>query len=330
VSSADTSPRRGTAFVTGAAGFIGSHLVQRLLLGGWKVRGLDNFSSGRADHLRGVAGSAELDLVEGSVLDECLVGRLTAGADRVFHLAGKLGPTFVEQHPEQTALETVWGARSVLAAAAEHRTPVFFASTSEIYGDSPLQPLVESADLIVAPPANPRSSYALGKAMAELLFNQHAASGRGPVVIGRLFNTVGPRQSGAYGQVLPRFVHHARANEPLTVHGTGAQTRSFTDVNDAVHAIDALLVPRAYGHTVNIGSSAEISISDLSRLVLKLTGSSSAVRHVPYESAHGRDARDIRRRVPDTTKLYELARCVCATPLEATIRAIFEHDARHS
>jgi UDP-glucose 4-epimerase len=316
-----------TALVTGAAGFIGSHLIEYLIATGWRVRGLDDFSTGRPEHLRRVASSPDFDLVEASVLDEQVLRAAAAGVTHVFHLASRVGATYVEQHPEETVLDTIQGTRTILAVAGEARVPVFFASTSEIYGDSDAQPLSEDADIIIPPPANPRSSYAFGKGVGEVLVNAYLRRERGPAVIGRLFNTIGPRQSGRYGQVVPRFIGWALANQPLIVHGTGDQTRSFTSVTDSVRAITATLTsPDALGHTINIGGSEEISIIDLAHLVMKLTRSSSTLQHEPYDSVHGAGARDIRRRVPDTVRLRTLARYECTTPLETVLHMILEHE----
>lgn len=319
---------RNTALVTGAAGFIGSHLVEYLLAEGWRVRGLDDFSAGTRENLRQALASPDFDLVEGSVLDERLTRTVASGATHVFHLAGRVGAQYVQQNPERTAQESVEATRSILAAVRAGGVPLFFASTSEVYGDSAAQPLSEDADLIVAPPANPRSSYALGKAVGELLVNEHTRRKRGPAVVGRLFNTIGVRQTGRYGLVVPRFLEWARSGLPLIVHGDGTQTRSFTSVGDAVRAIVATLTtPAADGQTINIGSTRETSIADLARMVVRLTGSSSEIRHEPYAHAHGSGARDIRRRVPNTARLRKLTGYECTTPLEETLGRIVASEA---
>ncbi|WP_024806310.1 NAD(P)-dependent oxidoreductase [Nocardia sp. BMG51109] len=323
------SGSRTTALVTGAAGFIGSHLVEYLLAAGWRVRGLDDFSSGTVENLRGPLLSRDFAFTEGSVLDERLVRSAAAGATHVFHLAGRVGALYVEQHPERTIREVVQATRTMLAVVDEIRAPLFFASTSEIYGDSGVQPLAEEADIIIAPPTNPRSSYAFGKGTGELLVNDYARRTGAPVVIGRLFNTIGVRQSGRYGSVVPRFVGWAQRDRPIVVYGDGRQTRSFTFVGDAVRAIAAgLTTSSAYGHTINIGSDQETSIGDLARLVIRLTGSSSTVRHESYDRVHGRGTRDIARRVPDTTRLRQLVGCRCATPLATAIGTIIESPSR--
>jgi UDP-glucose 4-epimerase len=320
--------QRNTALVTGAAGFIGSYLIEHLLALGWRVRGLDDFSTGKPENLAAVAYSSDFDLVEGSILDEAVTRAVTSGVTHVFHLAGRVGATYVEQHPEQTVLDSMGGIRNVLSAVRDLRVPLFFASTSEIYGNSDVQPLSEYADITIFPPANPRSSYALGKAVGELLVGSYIRTGQGQAIIGRLFNTIGPRQSGRYGHVLPRFIEWALAGEPLVVYGDGEQTRSFTAVEDAVRAIAAILCkPEAFGKTINIGSSGETSIVDLARLVVRVTGSTSAICHQPYEWGHGVGAQDVRRRVPDTTILRELTGFECKTPLETCIRTILSYRA---
>ncbi|MFI9503349.1 NAD-dependent epimerase/dehydratase family protein [Nocardia sp. NPDC052566] len=314
-----------TALVTGAAGFIGSHLVDYLLAAGWRVRGIDDLSAGTMENLREPLRSPDFEFTEGSVSDERGTAAVAAGATHIFHLAGRVGAMYVERNPEQTVLEAIRATRTVLAVAGATRVPLFFASTSEIYGDSAVQPLAEDADIIIAPPANPRSAYAFAKGVGELLVNEYARRTEGPVVLGRLFNTIGPRQSGQYGLVVPRFIGWARDNQPITIHGDGRQTRSFSAVGDVVRAIVATLTTSAaHGQTINIGSDQETSIGDLAATVIRVTGSSSVVRYEPYDSVHGHGARDIRRRVPDTSRLRELIGRDCATPLESVIRSIVE------
>jgi UDP-glucose 4-epimerase len=324
VSSVDGSgSRRRSALVTGAAGFIGSHLVDHLLALGWRIRGLDDLSTGRHTNLRAAQSSPHFELVEGSVLDDRLVHRLASDATRIFHLAGRVGPTHVEQYPEETVLETIRATCNLLDAVRGRSVPVFVASSSEIYGDSAVQPLREDADLHVAPPSHPRSSYALGRGVSELLVNTHVRNGHGPAVVGRMFNTIGLRQSPDYGYVVPRFLRWARTDQPIAVHGTGEQTRSFTAVADVVRAVVELVDrPAAYGRTVNIGSRDEVTINHLARLVIELTGSASTIRHVPYEEEHGAGARDIRRRLPDTGTLRALLSRELSTPLEVMIRGM--------
>ncbi|MBP2471918.1 UDP-glucose 4-epimerase [Crossiella equi] len=320
-----TATASPTALVTGAAGFIGSHLVEHLLGLGWRVRGLDDFSAGTVDNLRTALAHPDFELTEGSVTDERLTRRTAAGTTHVFHLAGRVGAFYVERNPERVVEESVRATRSVLGVCADARLPLFFASTSEIYGNSARQPLREDADVVIAPPANPRSSYAFAKGVGELLVNAHVRAGRGPAVVGRLFNTIGVRQAGQYGLVVPRFLDWALAGQPLVVHGDGTQTRSFTHVGDVVRAITATLtVPAAHGHTINIGSDRETTIADLAQLVLRLTGSDSVVQHEPYAQAHGEGARDILRRLPSTEQLRTLTGLACTTPVEAAVQSMVE------
>lgn len=312
--------RRSTVLVTGAAGFIGSHLVERLITDGHRVVGLDDLSTGRPDNLLAASEDSRFDLVQGSVLDRALMMSLTRGTTTVFHLASHVGAAYVERHPEDTLVNAVNGAQAVLSAVAERRIPLFFASSSEVYGNSAVLPLVETADLVVGPPATPRASYALAKGSVELLVAGYVHSG-GMAVIGRLFNTIGPRQSPAYGSVVPVFLDRALAGLPLVVEGDGEQTRCFTAVGDVVTAVCALMSgDAANGATVNIGSTEETTIAELARLVLALTGSPSPVRHTPYVAAHGPGTRDVRRRVPDTAQLRRLTGSGCETPLEHTLR----------
>ena len=296
-----------TYLVTGGAGFIGSHLTQALLDRGDSVIVLDNLSTGARANLDPVADHPEFRFVHGSVLDGLAVDELTAQADVVVHLAAAVGVKLVVEQPLRSLTTNIRGSEIVIEAAHRYRRTVMVASTSEIYGRNANGPLREDADRILGSPSVARWSYSTAKAVEEILANAyHRERGLGTVVV-RLFNTTGPRQSGAYGMVVPRLIGQAVRNEPLTVYGTGRQTRCFLHVADAVDAILRLLAdPAALGGTYNVGSGEEISILELAQAVIERSGSTSEIELTPYESAYGLGFEDMERRVPDTTRLRQL------------------------
>jgi len=313
------------ALITGGAGFIGSHLAELLVERGWHVVVLDDLSTGAEQNLRSLVGVPGFDVVQGSVLDETTVTRAARHATRIFHLASLVGVSLVTERPGETIQTAIRGTHLVLRAASQRRTPTFVASTSEVYGRSPQQPLHEDQPLVIAAASSLRSGYALSKAATEVMAVSCCRDQGLPVVVGRLFNTIGPRQRSSYGMVVPTFVGSAFANEPLTVHGDGTQSRCFTYVGDAVRAIAALMeTPEATGRVVNIGSSHESSVVDLARLIIELTGSRSEVSFVPYESVHGPGTSDVGRRVPDTTRLHALTGLRCATQLRESVAHVIE------
>lgn len=296
-----------TYLVTGGAGFIGSHLTQALLDRGDSVIALDNLSTGTRANLEPVASHPGFRFVHGSVLDGLAVDELTAQADVVVHLAAAVGVKLVVEQPLRSLTTNIRGSEIVIEAAHRYRRTVMVASTSEIYGRNAHGPLHEDADRILGSPAVARWSYSTAKAVEEILANAyHRERGLGTVVV-RLFNTTGPRQSGAYGMVVPRLIGQAVRNEPLTVYGSGRQTRCFLHVADAVDAILRLLAdPAALGGTYNVGSGEEISILELAQAVIERTGSESEIELISYERAYGPGFEDMDRRVPDTTRLRQL------------------------
>ncbi len=304
---AQDSGAGSTYLVTGGAGFIGSHLTQALLDRGDSVIVLDNLSTGTRANLESVAEHPGLRFVHGSVLDGLVVDELTAQADVVVHLAAAVGVKLVVEQPLRSLTTNIRGCEIVIEAAHRYRRTVMVASTSEIYGRNARGPLREDADRILGSPAVARWSYSTAKAVEEILANAyHRERGLGTIVV-RLFNTTGPRQRGAYGMVVPRLIGQAVRNEPLTVYGTGRQTRCFLHVADTVDAILRLLAdPAALGGTYNVGSDEEISILGLAQTIIERTGSASEIELVPYERAYGPGFEDMDRRVPDTTKLREL------------------------
>ncbi|MHC4402953.1 MAG: NAD-dependent epimerase/dehydratase family protein [Planctomycetota bacterium] len=310
--------------ITGGAGFIGSHLAEKLLGQGDDVTVLDDFSSGSYENLCELPDKARLCIVEGDVRDAC-VDEMVKECDTVFHLAALVGVEQVVQYPRRTVSVTVEGGANVLAACVRHRRPLLVTSTSEVYGDNPTQPLREDFDLRIGPPTTPRWSYAAAKLLEEqMVLSEGRASGL-PAVVVRLFNTVGPRQTGRYGMVLPRFVQAALDEGTLPVYGDGRQTRTFCDVRDVVSALSLVIgYERAWGKVVNVGSDSELSIIQLSKLVLNVIGGGGRAKFAEPGPLRG-GFREIRRRVPDTTALHELIGDWRVYPLNKTIQAIAKH-----
>jgi UDP-glucose 4-epimerase len=290
--------------ITGGAGFIGSHLAERLLRSGGTVTSLDDLSTGRASNVEKLSDEPGFRLVEGSVEDEALVERLVAEADRVYHLASAVGVKLVVDEPVRTIRTTIHGTEVVLEAAHRHNRPVLITSSSEVYGKGTRVPFSEDDDVVMGATRFSRWCYAYSKGVDEFLGLAYHRQYGLPVTIVRLFNTVGPRQVGMYGMVLPRFVSAALKGEPLQVHGDGRQTRCFCHVSDVVGAMTQLVrSPQGVGEVFNLGGDEEVSINDLARRVIDLSGSRSAIEHVPYEQAFGRSFDDLPRRVPKLDKI---------------------------
>jgi UDP-glucose 4-epimerase len=309
--------------VTGGAGFIGSHLVERLLARGDEVLVLDDLSTGRASNLGHLRHDPRLQFVAGSVLDEALVERLVARVEGVFHLAARVGVQLVLEQPSATLEVNVLGTRHVLAAAARHGARVLFASSSEVYGKNERPPFAEDEPLLLGATSEPRWSYACSKAMGEWLALARARESGLPVVIVRFFNVVGARQRPDFGMVLPRFVAAARAGRALEVYGDGAQTRCFLAVEDALERVLALWdEPRAVGQVVNVGSSAEVAIEALAERVRALAGVDVPLVHMPYREAYGMAMSDFRRRVPDLAKLEGLIGRRAERELDGLVREL--------
>jgi len=287
-------------FVTGAAGFIGSHLIGRLLAEGHEVIGLDDFSTGREQNLAPVAGQPGFTLVRGTILDQPLVDQLTAGADWVFHLAAAVGAFVIRDKTLDSMRTNIHGTENVVAAASHHGARLLVASTSEIYGKNTTIGLREDDDRIIGSPLKSRWSYAEAKAIDESLVTAYVQERGLKAVIVRLFNTVGPRQTGRYGMVIPRFVRQALTGEPLTVYGSGEQIRCFCHVLDVVPALIGLVQSdAAAGRAVNLGSSEQVSIEELAHKVIAATGSASGIERTSYLEAYGSGYEDMQRRVPN-------------------------------
>ena len=307
--------------VTGGAGFIGSHLVERLLREGRRVVVIDDLSTGSRDNLRGFATNPNLRLIEAKISSCAELPRLVADMESVYHLAAAVGVELVVKSAIHVIETNLHETEVLLEAAAPAGTPVLLASTSEVYGKSQKTEFSEEDDLLIGPPQQSRWSYACSKLMDEFLALAFAKERGLPVTIVRLFNTVGPRQTGRYGMVLPRFIAAAKAGVPLKVYGDGQQSRCFCYVLDTVEALVRLQNnPAARGEIFNIGGGEEISILDLARLVLETLGAKSAIELVPYSQAYAPGFDDMRRRKPRTEKLARVAGFRPQTSLREIIR----------
>ncbi len=293
--------------VTGGAGFIGSHLSEKLVTEGHEVTVLDNFSTGSRDNLRSLFNNRQLNIIEGSILDSSLLKKVVNENDYIFHLAAAVGVFNIVNNPLSSLLTNIRGTENVLENALQRNTPVFLASSSEVYGKNTSDSLSESDDRILGSPVTLRWSYSEAKAIDESLAYAYFIEKRMETRIVRFFNTVGPRQLGAYGMVVPRFVRAALNNEPLTIYGTGDQTRCFGHVYDAVDAVLKIAFSRdAIGKVINIGNDYEISINSLAEKIISETNSKSAIVHVPYEKAYGSGFEDMERRVPNIELINRL------------------------
>ena len=291
--------------VTGGAGFIGSHLVEKLIARGDQVVILDNFSTGTPKNLEVLAGKATF--CEGNILDRVIIEKLVAESDYVVHLAAALGVLNIVNKPLESLRTNLQGSEVVLEACDKYRKPVLIASTSEIYGKNDKVPLNEEDDRIIGHPLKSRWSYSEAKAVDESLAYFYFLENKLPMRIVRFFNTVGPRQVGHYGMVVPRFVSAALKNEPLSVYGSGDQIRCFCHVDDAVRAL--LLVmdsEKAVGEVFNVGNNQQITIMELAKKVIELTGASSNIEKIAYEKAYPEGFEDMQRRVPDISKIKKV------------------------
>ena len=293
------------ALITGGAGFIGSHLSEALLAGGHEVLILDNLSTGSIDNIAHLKGRPGFEYFVDTVQNEPLLAELIDRSDVVFHLAAAVGVKLIVEQPVHTIETNVHGTEVVLKHANKKKKLVLIASTSEVYGKSTDFPFREDADLVMGPTPKHRWAYACSKAIDEFLALAYWKERKLPVIIVRFFNTVGPRQTGQYGMVIPNFVRQALAGEPITVFGDGNQSRSFTHVTDVVDALLKLVAePAAIGQVFNIGNTEEISIKALAERVKALCGSASAIKLVPYDEAYESGFEDMPRRVPDLRKVH--------------------------
>jgi UDP-glucose 4-epimerase len=293
--------------VTGGAGFIGAHLCERLIKDGHTVIAIDNFSTGQASNLKGLVDSAKFTLVEGSILDLETLNPLISDSDYVFHLAAAVGVFNIVKNPLASLLTNIRGTENVLESAYESNTPVFLTSSSEVYGKNISDSLKESDDRILGSPVTLRWSYSEAKAIDESLAYAYFVEKQLETRIVRFFNTVGPRQLGAYGMVVPRFVKSALNDEPITIYGDGNQTRCFAHVYDVIDAVIATsFAENTIGKVINIGNNFEVSINDLAKKIIDQTGSKSKIVYVPYEEAYGDGFEDMERRVPNIDLIKQL------------------------
>jgi len=291
-------------FITGGAGFIGSHLADRLIADGAEVLILDNLSTGSIENVDHLIDNPRFNHRIGSVEDAPLVSELVDRCDVTVHLAAAVGVRLIVNEPVRTIETNVHGTEVVLRAVERKKKPIVIASTSEVYGKSTKLPFNEADDLVLGPTRNSRWAYACSKALDEWLALAYYREKGVPVVIARFFNTVGPRQTGRYGMVVPTFVIQALLGEPITVFGDGEQSRCFGHVSDAVEAVIRLIdVPEAIGEAFNIGTDQEVTMNDLAERVRRAAGSDSPIVHVPYDEAYAEGFEDMRRRVPDLAKL---------------------------
>jgi UDP-glucose 4-epimerase len=319
------------ALITGGAGFIGSHLAETLVLQGHQVTVLDDLSTGRLENIAHLASAPGFRCIVDTVTSEAAVEPLVEQADVVFHLAAAVGVKLVVEQPIHTIHTNINGTATVLQAANRFNRRVLIASTSEVYGKGHALPFREAADLVLGPPDRIRWGYATSKLMDEFLAMAYAREHDLRVSVVRLFNTVGPRQSSRYGMVLPNFVKWALAGQPITIHGDGSQTRSFTWVGDVVWAMTALIdEPRAAGQVFNVGNGAEISIRDLALRVRELTGSSSELIYTPYETAFDSSFEDMPRRVPDLSKIRRLLGYEPRVQLNGIIESVIRYWGGHA
>ena len=312
--------------ITGGAGFIGSHLADRLLARGDEVLAVDDLSTGRAKNIAHLNGHDRFRFQRGTILDAPLVHRLVEETDVIVHLAAAVGVKLIVEHPLDSLVTNIRGTEIVLSAAAEHDRKVMVTSTSEIYGKN-TGLLSEDADRILGSPLKARWSYSTAKAVDEILANAYWRDRATPTIIARMFNTVGPRQTGQYGMVVPRFVSQALAGEDVTVYGDGSQRRCFCHVLDTVQALLGLLDhPRAVGGVFNVGSANEVTINALAELVIAMSGSGSRVVRIPYDEAYEEGFEDMQRRVPDTSRIYDLIGWEARRSLEDIIDDVLAHQ----
>jgi nucleoside-diphosphate-sugar epimerase len=312
--------------ITGGAGFVGSHLAETLLARGDEVCALDNLSTGSIDNIAHLKSHPKFSYTIDTVTNEPILAELVDRSDVVVHLAAAVGVKLIVEAPVHTIETNVHGTEVVLKLANKKKKLVLIASTSEVYGKSADVPFREDADLVLGPSHKHRWAYACSKLIDEFLALAYWKERKLPVIIVRLFNTVGPRQTGQYGMVIPNFVRQALAGQPITVFGDGQQSRSFTYVGDVVRAVVALIdEPRAIGHVFNIGNGFEITIGDLAERIRTLTGSRSEIVKIPYDQAYEAGFEDMPRRVPDISKIKALVGYAPTVELDEILTRVIEH-----
>lgn len=313
------------ALITGGAGFVGSHLAESLLERGGEVFVIDNLSTGSIENIEHMKDNPRFHYTIETIMNEPVTAELVDRADIIFHLAAAVGVKLIVESPVNTIETNVHGTENILKLANKKKKKVLVASTSEVYGKSEQLPFQEGADLVMGPTTKGRWSYACSKAIDEFLALAYYKEKRLPVLIVRLFNTVGPKQTGQYGMVIPNFVKQALAGRPITVFGDGSQSRCFTDVADVVRALIELANHAdAVGEVFNIGSGQEVTMLELAQMVKELTGSRSEIIFVPYEKAYEKGFEDMQRRVPDVTKVEKLIGYKPTFTLQQTLERVID------
>jgi nucleoside-diphosphate-sugar epimerase len=318
-----------TVLITGGSGFIGTHLAEALIAAGHRVLAIDNFSTSRPDNVAQLRKHPLFQLARADVRDPVVLDRLASEADVIVHLAAAVGVKLIVERPVHTIETNVGGTEAVLKAAVRYGCRVLIASTSEVYGKGAKFPFSEEDDVLLGPSSKSRWAYAASKLVDEFLGFAYQRELGLPVVVVRLFNTVGPRQTGRYGMVIPRFVRQALRNQPITVYGDGEQARCFCDVRDVVRALMELMQHTdAPGRVFNIGGTEEISMRQLAERIKTMCGSTSDIELVPYAEAYSPGFEDMRRRVPDVSRLKKLVGWEQKLTLEDTLRSVIEEDRR--
>lgn len=314
------------SLITGGAGFIGSHLAEALIAGGQEVFVIDNLWTGELKNISSIQQHERFHLVVDTILNESVMNELVFKVDHIYHLAAAVGVKTIMDHPVETLDTNVKGTEVVLRLANRFKKKVFIASTSEVYGKHVEHTLSEDDNRVMGSVKKRRWAYACSKTLDEFLALAYFDEKKLPVVVGRLFNTVGPRQTGQYGMVLPTFVQSALLGKPITVFGDGNQTRSFTHVLDVVQAVTRLMEePAAEGEVFNVGNDHEVSILDLARVVKEMTGSDSEIELIPYEKAYGPGFEDMERRCPNLDKIRRVIGFEPKYDLEAIVRSVIEY-----
>lgn len=327
VDPADIDYRGRACFITGGAGFIGSHLAEELVRRGARVTVLDDLSTGRVENLSELLATDRLTFIEGSVADYPGLEDLVARADEVYHLAAAVGVDYVVRNPIETVTRNIFPTERILELAAAYDRPVFLASSSEVYGRGSASRMKETDDTVLGAPDKTRYIYALTKLVDEYLALAYHRQRGLRVVVGRFFNVVGPRQTGRYGMVIPRFVVQALRGGPITVHDDGNQIRCFMHVRDAVSAIIGLMNnPAAVGQIVNIGSDTAITVRQLAERVRLVTGNHVEIRHISYEEAYGSGFEDVRCRIPSLDRLRSLVKLGELRDLDSILRDVVEYE----
>lgn len=312
--------------ITGGAGFIGSHLTEALIAEGYNVLCLDNLSTGSLKNIEAVLDNPSFNFIQGSILDPLEVDSAVKRSDYVIHLAAAVGVKLIIREPLNSLIVNIHGTQNVLESCERWKKDVLITSTSEIYGKNPNQPLSENSDRILGSVSVARWAYSTAKAVDEILALAYFKEGRIRPVIVRLFNTVGPRQSPAYGMVVPRLVKQALTGQTLTVYGSGDQTRCFCHVKDVVAAISMIIkTPEVVGEIFNIGSTEEVSINELAKKILDLTGSRSSISHIPFDQAYEEGFEDMERRVPDISKIGNLLGWKPQFSLEMILKDVIDY-----